>query len=116
MIDWNIKNSQEKRPNWYFPSFEVQEYLLPIIYVGGEPIDEYGDTLISPAECQRMKNSIKFIQESLLLSPKSKIRYETMQKGLVVLDKLLVLKTLEALGEATDMAVLEQKSLVFFGD
>ena len=58
----------------------------------------------------------KFIKESLLLSPKSKIRYETMQKGLVVLDKLLVLKTLEALSEATEMAVLEQKSLVFFGD
>ena len=116
MINWNIRNSKEKGSNWFFPSFEVQEYLLPIINVGGPTFDEYGATKYSLEDCLRLRNTIEYAIEGYNLSNKDQIRFETMHKGLESLDKSLVNSTLKALDEAAKRAIEKQRGLVFYGD
>ncbi|TLM77815.1 hypothetical protein ACONUD_05785 [Microbulbifer harenosus] len=116
MISWNVSNSKDKRKNWFFPSFEVQEYLLPIIDIGGSYIDEYGDTTYSVEDCMRLRKVIDNVIEGLSLTKKTRIRFETMHKGLETLDKPLLIEALKNLREATEIAVEKRQPLVFRGD
>ncbi|WP_288130732.1 hypothetical protein [Microbulbifer sp.] len=116
MINWNIKNSKEKRENWFFPSFEVQEYLLPVVNVGVPIFDEYSDTTYELDDCMRLRNVIASLMETLSLTNKSKIRYETIYKGLESLDKSLIIETLENLDAAANLAIKDRTALFFYGD
>ena len=116
MINWDLRNSKEPRSNWFFPSFEIQEYLLPTIYVGGQFIDEYDDTKYGAEDCRRLRQAILYFSDLLDTSDKEIIRYETMNKGLVSLDKSLVEETLKALDAAAAEAIENNQSLMFYGD
>ncbi len=116
LISWNISNAVESQKDWFFPSFEVQEYLLPIIHVGGANFDEYGQTKYSTEDCRRLINTTAFAKETLLIMAKKTVRYETVGKGLVTLDKSQLIDTLDNLSLAAKQAVKEQTALLFYGD
>ncbi len=69
MIDWRISPNYEaiKEREWYFPSFEIQEYLLPQINVGKSYIDEYNDTHFTTEDCNRLKGNIEYLIDSRIL-------------------------------------------------
>jgi hypothetical protein len=116
MINWDLKNSKESRSNWFFPNFEIQEYLLPIIYVGGQFIDEYDDAKYEIEDCRRLRQSILYYTDLLDTTDKEVIRYDTMHKGLVSLDKSLIEETLKALDTAAAEAIENRQNLMFYGD
>jgi hypothetical protein len=116
LISWNISNTKESQNSWYFSSFEIQEYLLPIINVGGQSFDEYGKTKYVTEDCRRLINTVTFAKETLSLMPKSVVRYETIESGLVSLDKNEIIKTLDNLSAAAALAVKQETSLLFYGD
>jgi hypothetical protein len=62
MIDWRIGPEFEVLAgrDWFFPTDEIQEYLLPQINVGKPFIDEYGDTTFTTEDCARLKGNIEF--------------------------------------------------------
>ncbi|MDO6567719.1 hypothetical protein Q4561_11675 [Alteromonas sp. 1_MG-2023] len=105
MIPWNIANIKEGQNSWYFPSFEIQDYLLPIINVGGPNFDEYGQTKYAIEDCRRLINTVSFAKETLSLMPKSVVRYETIEKGLASLEKDEILTTLDKLAKAAKLAI-----------
>ena len=116
MINWDVKDSKERRTHWFFPSFEIQEYMLPIIHVGGSDIDEYGDTEYSFEDCIRLRKVIGYVLIGLNYTNKTKIRYETLSKGLESLDKSLVIEAFRNLDNAAEEAIKNRKNLVFYGD
>lgn len=116
MINWDLKGSKESRSNWFFPSFELQEYLLPVIYVGGQFIDEYDDTKYEIEDCLRLRQAILYFSNIMDATNKDKFRYDTMHKGVVSLDKSEIIKTLQALDTAAAEAIKQQQSLMFYGD
>lgn len=116
LISWNIANSKESPISWYFPSFEIQEYLLPIINVGGQTFNEYGQTYYSIEDCRRLRNTIHFAKETLTLMPKVIVRYETIENGLASLDKSGIIATLDNLSNAAELAIKQETCLVFYGD
>jgi len=116
LISWNIANYGENKNDWYFPSFEIQEYLLPIINVGGQNFDEYSQTKYAIEDCRRLINTVVFAKETLSLMSKSVVRYESIENGLVSLDTNEVLKTLEHLSKAAELAIKQETNLLFYGD
>nr|KJZ07926.1 hypothetical protein TW77_13745 [Pseudoalteromonas rubra] len=116
MISWNIANTKEGQDSWYFPSVEIQEYLLPIINVGGQNFDESGKTKYAIEDCQRLRNTIDFAKETLSLMSKSVVRYETIEEGLASLDKNEIISTLDKLANAAELAIKQETSLLFYGD
>jgi hypothetical protein len=80
MINWKVLNSNTDLNDWYFPSFEIQEYLLPLINVGGAYFYEYADTKYTAEDCRRLRSTVKFASETLTLMNKSAVRYETIIK------------------------------------
>ena len=116
MISWNIANTIESHSGWYFPSFEIQEYLLPIISVGGQTFDEYGQTKYSIEDCRRLRNTVTFAKETLTLMSTVVVRYETIEKGLASLDKNEIITTLDDLSNAAELAIKQETSLLFYGD
>jgi hypothetical protein len=116
VINWIVSELNEQGESWYFPSFEIQEYLLPIINVGVERIDEYGSTEYSIEDCRRLKYVIVFALETLAITQKSEIRYETIHDDLVPLNKQEIIDTLESLLDASKLSVKLQSELIFMGD
>ncbi len=116
MINWKVLNSNTESSDWNFPSFEIQEYLLPLINVGGAIFDEYAQTKYTAEDCLRLRNTVRFASETLTLMNKPVVRYETIHNGLVSLDKTQILYTLTALDKAAEHALVNESSLIFFGD
>ncbi|MBR8841696.1 MULTISPECIES: hypothetical protein [unclassified Pseudoalteromonas] len=116
LILWNIAIIKEGQSSWHFPSFEIQEYLLPIINVGGQNFDEYGQTNYTVEDCRRLINTVAFAKETLALMSKSVVRYETIEKGLVSLNKCEIMSTLAQLSEAAELAIKHKTGLLFYGD
>jgi hypothetical protein len=116
MICWDIKETKGKRTNWFFPTFDIQEYMLPLIHVGGADIDEYGRTEFDKEDCLRLRKAIAYVLEGLNISKKKIIRYETLNRGLESLDKSLIIEAFENLDRAANEAIQKEKSLVFYGD
>jgi hypothetical protein len=116
MIDWKVVVSETEIIKGYFPDFNLQEYLLPIINVGGSTFDEYGRTVYSSEDCIRLRNTISFAKETILLTTKVSIRYETINDGLVVLQKEKIVEVLNKLDFAAKAAIDNHKYLEFLGD
>ncbi|ODB42011.1 hypothetical protein BB427_10890 [Pseudoalteromonas sp. BMB] len=116
MISWKVATIEENPTNWYFPSFEIQEYLLPIINVGGQTFDEYGRTEYEREDCLRLINTVAFAKETLKLMSKTIVRYETIHDGLASLNKNELVNTLDNLAHAVKLALKQQSTLVFYGD
>jgi hypothetical protein len=118
MIDWRVLNGSEehKSDGWYFPSFPIQEYLLPQLNVGFDYLDEYGDTTFQREDCIRLKGNIAFILNSGWLERKVQIQYETFTGALVILPTAEIQSCLVRLREAADTALAMGGVLKFFGD
>ena len=116
MISWNIANKSEANDGWYFPNFEIQEYLLQLLNVGGPKFDEYGRTVYGREDCMRLRNAISYMRETMNITRKEIIRYETIHEGLVNLDKNEIIRTLKYLDSAAEITLKENSSLVFYGD
>jgi len=118
MIDWCISPGFErvKEREWFFPSFEIQEFLLPQINVGKPFIDPYGDTQFSTEDCARLKGNIEYLIDSETFNRKAEIRFDAFEKGLVSLSCAEIKECLLKLYEAADEAVKNGGSLVFYGD
>jgi hypothetical protein len=116
LISYNIADTKEGQNSWYFPSFEIQEYLLPIINVGGQNFDEYGQTRYSIEDCLCLRNTITFAKKTLSLIPKSVVRYETIEKGLTSLDKNEIILTLNKLAKVAELAIKQETSFLFYGE
>jgi len=118
MIDWKVENGEEVRSEegWYFPSFHIQEYLLPIINVGHSYIDEYNDTVFTKDDCMRIKGNIEYMLDSGILDRKPVLHFDTMNEGVRELDTNQIKVCLVSLSAATDMALKESGVLKFYGD
>lgn len=116
LISWNVIDTDSSDYNWYFPTPEIQKYLLPIINVGGQKFDEYGRTIYIKEDCVRLKNTVAFAKETLILMPNSTVRYETIDEGLVSLNKREIILTLDNLAMAVEQAIEKSRNLLFLGD
>jgi hypothetical protein len=118
MIDWRISLEFEalQERGWAFPSFEIQEYLLPQINVGKSYIDEYGDTTFTSEDCARLKGNIEYLLDSGILESRGEIRFDSYEKGLVALACDQIKTCLLRLHEAADQALKRGGTLVFYGD
>lgn len=118
MIDWRISPEFEalKEREWFFPSFEVQEYLLPQINVGKSLIDEYGGTTFTSDDCARLKGNIEYLLDSGILDNRREFRFDSFAKGLVTLSSDQIKSCLLRLHDAADQAVKRGGTLVFYGD
>jgi len=118
MIDWRISPdfALSKERGWFFPSFEIQEYLLPQINVGKPLIDEYGDTHFKAEDCARLKGNIEYLIDSRILDRKADIQFDAFEKGLVALSCAEIKNCLLKLHEAADEAFKHDATLVFYGD
>lgn len=118
MIDWRISPGFEsvKEREWFFPTFEIQEFLLPRINVGKPFIDEYGDTHFTPEDCARIKGNIEYLIDSTVLDRKPDIQFDSFEKGLVTLSCSEIKNCLLKLHEAADQASKSGGTLVFYGD
>ncbi|ASD66097.1 hypothetical protein B1L02_02950 [Pseudoalteromonas piscicida] len=116
LISWKVANIEESPSHWHFPSFEIQEYLLPLINVGAQTFDEYGRTEYELEDCRRLLNTIAFARETLSLMSKETIRYETIHDGLASLNKNELLNTLDMLVKSAKLALKQESNLVFYGD
>ncbi|MBK1884918.1 hypothetical protein JIN85_21080 [Luteolibacter pohnpeiensis] len=118
MIDWRISPdfATIKEREWFFPSFDIQEYLLPQINVGKALIDEYGDTHFTEEDCARLKGNIEYLIDSRILDRKADIQFDSFEKGLVTLSCAEIKNCLLKLHEAADQAFNQRATLVFYGD
>lgn len=118
MIDWRISPDFGgiKEREWFFPSFEVQEYLLPQINVGKPFIDIYGDTTFTIEDCMRLKGNIAYLIDSGTFDKRPEIKFDSFEKGLVALSCEDIKSCLLKLHEAADQAVKRCGTLMFYGD
>lgn len=118
MIDWKVINGSQQiqGEGWSFPSFEMQEYLLPLLNVGFSCIDEWGDTTFQRDDCFRMKGNIAYLLDSGLFVRRTHIRYDSLEKGIVTLSCAEIESSLTRLRDALDQALANGGSVVFFGD
>ena len=116
MINWIVANHNKTFTGWAFPSFEIQEYLIPIINVGVERFNMYGRTEYSADDCRRLTNVVSFAIETLQLMDKVEFQFETINDGTAVLNKHEIEATLRALLQANDVAIQSSGTLVFLGD
>lgn len=118
MIDWRISPQFEaiSERRWFFPSFEIQEYLLPLINVGKPWIDIYGGTNFTCEDCLRLKGNIEYLVDSGAFDKKSEIQFDSFEKGLISLSCTEIKNCLLKLYEAGSEAVNRSGTLVFYGD
>ena len=118
MIDWRTSPDFEgdKDRKWFFPTFEIQEFLLPQINVGKPFIDEYGDTTFTTEDCERLKGNIEFLIDSVTFDRRGEIRFDSFRSGLVTLSCEEIKSCLLKLHEAADQVVTRRGTLVFYGD
>ena len=119
MIDWQILVKEDDtyfEDGWFFKSFEIQEYLLPIINVGFSFIDEYNDTKFESEDCNRLIGNINFLLDSALLSNRASIKLQTLNKGVVDLKTNEIVDALVKLKSAANKALEKKSPLVFYGD
>jgi hypothetical protein len=118
MIDWRISPDFESRKEreWFFPSFEMQEFLLPKINVGKPLIDPYDATTFSTEDCARLKGNIEYLMDSGIFDSRPEIRFDSFEKGLVSLSCEEIKNCLLKLHEAADAALKREGTLVFCGD
>ena len=118
MIDWRISPDFEgiKEREWFFPSFEIQAFLLPQINVGKPLIDEYGDTTFTTEDCVRLKGNIEYLIDSGVFDKKPEIQFDSFEKGLVTLSCDKIKSCLLRLHEAADQAIKRGGTLAFYGD
>lgn len=118
MIDWKIetKNQIYQEDGWYFPSFIIQEYLLPLINVGYAYIDEYNDTKFSLADCKRFRGNIKHLLDYQYYGQKEIIRYDSFSNGLVNIRSQKTVDRLANLDTALVYAIKHNSKFIFYGD
>ena len=101
---------------WGFPSFEIQEFLLPQINVGKAFIDPYDATEFSTEDCARLTGNIEYLIDSAVYASRAEIQFDSFEKGLVTLSCTEIKDCLLKLYEAADQAVKSGGTLVFCGD
>jgi|SRR6187551_3050752 hypothetical protein len=118
MIDWRISPDFAgiKERGWFFPSFEIQEYLLPLINVGKPFIDIYGDTTFTTEDCVRLKGNIEYLLEAATFDKKPEVQFDSFEKGPIALSCDDIKRCLLKLHEAADQAVRRGGTLAFYGD
>ena len=118
MIDWRISPDFEaiEGRGWFFPSLEIQEYLLPQLNVGNPFIDEYGGTTFSAEDCARLKGNIEYLMDSGILDRRSAIRFDSLRSGLVTLSCEDIRECLKKLHAAVEETIRRNGVLKFFGD
>lgn len=118
MIDWRISPdfTALKEREWFFPTFEIQECLLPQINVGKPYIDEYGGTTFTTEDCERLKGNIEYLIDSGIFDRRSEVKFDSLEKGVMTLACDDIKRCLLKLHEAADEAVKRKGSLVFCGD
>jgi hypothetical protein len=118
MIDWRISPEFEgvKEREWFFPTFELQEYLLPQINVGKAFIDEYDDTTFTTDDCVRLKGNIEYLIDCGVFDQKKEIRFDSLSRGIVTLSSEQIKSCLLRLHDAADQAVKRGGILKFYGD
>ncbi|MBV6500907.1 MAG: hypothetical protein CJBNEKGG_03395 [Prosthecobacter sp.] len=117
MIDWRVSSSSKETggDGWHFPSFDIQEMLLPMINVGFEMIDSYGDTTFGREDCFRLKRNISFILDSGRLG-RPEFRYDRIEGGISTIRSSDVETCLLRLQEAADQVITSSGVLTFYGD
>jgi len=118
MIDWRISPDFDsvKERGWFFPSFEIQEYLLPQINIGKAFIDEFNDTVFTKEDCERIKGNIEYLINAGILDRKRELHFDSFENGLVVLSCEEIKECLINLYEAADETIKRNGTLKFFGD
>ena len=118
MINWQVitKDRIYQDTTWYFPSFLIQEYLLPLINVGFNYIYDYEDTKFEIEDCQRMKGYISYLLDCQYYQRKINTSYDSFFDGIVNLDSKEIINCLNELDKALDFAIANNASLVFVGD
>ncbi|WP_035607106.1 hypothetical protein [Haloferula sp. BvORR071] len=118
MIDWRLSPDFEsiKEREWFFPSFEIQEFLLPQINVGKPFIDEYDATEFSTEDCARLKGNIEYLIDSAIFARRTEVQFDAFEKGLVTLSCAEIRDCLLKLYDAADQALKSGGTLVFCGD
>lgn len=118
MIDWCISPDFErpKDRGWFFPSFEIQELLIPQINPGKQLIDEYGETEFTTEDCTRIKANIEYLIESGIYERRESVDFDAFGKGLVTLSCTDITNCLMNLHEAADLAEKRNGVLRFLGD
>ena len=118
MIDWSISPDFErpKDRGWFFPSFEIQELLIPQINTGRPFIDEYGDTEFTTDDCTRMKGNIEYLIESGIYERRESVEFDVFGRGVVRLSCSEIRDCLMKLYEAADSAEKRNGTLRFLGD
>ena len=118
MIDWKIsyqENELYSEDGWFFDNFFIQEYLLPIINVGFEYIDEYSDTTFLKEDCERLIGNITYI-ETVLEPRGDTINFDSLMNGVVKLSKSQIEKCLNRLKQASEKTIKMDGKLMFYGD
>lgn len=93
----------------------MQEMLLPMINVGFEMIDPYGDTTFGREDCFRLKRNITFVLQSGRLG-RPELRYDRIEGGIITMKSDEVERCLLRLQEAADQAITSSGVLKFYGD
>lgn len=117
MIDWRITPDihSPEGDGWSFPSFEIQEYLLPLINVGKD-IDEYGATIFDKGDCLRLRANIDYLIQRQTFDYREEVRFDSVERGLVSLSCEEIKRCLSKLDEAAQLAIERTGKLVFYGD
>lgn len=86
MIDWRVSSGSKGAggDGWHFPSFDIQEMLPPMINVGCEMIDPYGDATFGREDCLRLKRHTTFILESGMRS-RAELQYDRIEGGIATM-------------------------------
>ena len=118
MIDWRVatKNGDYQEKDWYFPSFLIQEYLLPLINVGFSYIDEFEETEFLLEDSKRIRGNIKYLLDCKYYNRKESISYDSFFNGLVLINTQEIIDCLMNLDAAFDYAIKNTAKLVFYGD
>jgi len=118
MIDWRVENGKDiySEEGWYFPSFIIQEYLIPLVNVGHKYIDEYNDTKFTKDDCMRIKGNIEYLLDSKYFDQKKTIKYDSFSKGVQLIDSEEIKDCLLKLYSAADYALETQGILKYYGD
>ena len=118
MIDWKIAHQENElysEEGWYFDNFSIQEYILPMINVGFEYIDEYSDTTFLKDDCERLIGNIKYI--AAILEPRREIiSFDSLMNGVVELNKGEIEKCINSLKQAAEKTIKMNGKLIFYGD
>lgn len=87
-----------------------------MINVGFEYIDEYNNTVFDHEDCNRLKGNIRYLLDSGLVTRRAEIRYDSFEKGIVVLDAKSIEQCLLRLLEAVEKVSSTNGRLEFYGD